>query len=111
MSIDAYDIEDEFEATDLEIDAEFVESDMEIDSGLGPIYQIGVPGEPGASAYEIAVEYGFKGTEAEWLTSLHGKDGKTPIKGTDYFTEADKVEMVSAVIAQLPVYNGEVVDV
>lgn len=40
-----------------------------------------------------------------------GADGKTPVKGTDYFTEADKAEMVSAVIASLPVYNGEVVSV
>lgn len=37
-----------------------------------------------------------------------GKDGVTPVKGTDYFTDADKAEMVSAVIAQLPVYGGEV---
>lgn len=38
-----------------------------------------------------------------------GADGKTPVKGTDYFTEADKAEMVSAVISALPKYNGEVV--
>jgi hypothetical protein len=38
-----------------------------------------------------------------------GKDGKTPVKGTDYFTAADKAELVSAVIAALPVYAGEVV--
>lgn len=37
-----------------------------------------------------------------------GADGKTPVKGTDYFTAADKQEMVNAVIAALPVYNGEV---
>ena len=40
-----------------------------------------------------------------------GADGKTPVKGTDYFTEADKAEMVASVIAQLPVYDGEVVAV
>lgn len=37
-----------------------------------------------------------------------GADGKTPVKGVDYYTEADKQEMVQAVIAALPVYNGEV---
>ena len=37
-----------------------------------------------------------------------GADGYTPQKGTDYYTPADKAEMVSAVIAALPVYNGEV---
>ena len=36
-----------------------------------------------------------------------GADGKTPVKGDDYFTEADKSEMVSAVISALPKYNGE----
>ena len=41
----------------------------------------------------------------------NGKDGKTPVKGEDYFTEADKSEMVSAVISALPKYNGEVVAV
>ena len=38
-----------------------------------------------------------------------GSPGATPVKGTDYFTAADKAEMVKAVIAELPVYNGEVV--
>lgn len=28
-----------------------------------------------------------------------GSDGKTPVKGTDYFTEADKQEIVAAVLA------------
>lgn len=37
-----------------------------------------------------------------------GQDGKTPVKGVDYYTEQDKQEMVQAVIAALPVYNGEV---
>ena len=40
-----------------------------------------------------------------------GADGKTPVKGVDFFTESDKSDMVSAVIAALPVYNGEVVSV
>lgn len=38
-------------------------------------------------------------------------EGRKPIKGVDYFTETDKAEMVSAVVAALPKYNGEVVDV
>lgn len=32
-------------------------------------------GDPGKSAYEIAVEHGYVGTEEEWLASLHGADG------------------------------------
>lgn len=35
-------------------------------------------GLDGKSAYEIAVEHGYVGTEEEWLASLHGKDGITP---------------------------------
>ena len=32
-------------------------------------------GDPGKSAYEIAVEHGYVGTEEEWLASLHGAQG------------------------------------
>ena len=35
-------------------------------------------GLDGKSAYEIAVEHGYVGTEEEWLESLKGKDGETP---------------------------------
>ena len=37
-----------------------------------------------------------------------GNDGYTPKKGVDYYTETEKQEMVTAVIAALPKYNGEV---
>lgn len=40
-----------------------------------------------------------------------GEDGYTPKKGVDYFTSADKTEMVNAVVAALPKYNGEVTTV
>ena len=40
-----------------------------------------------------------------------GEPGKTPEKGVDYWTEADKQEIVAATVAALPVYNGEVQDV
>ena len=35
-------------------------------------------GLDGKSAYEIACEHGYVGTEGEWLESLKGKDGITP---------------------------------
>lgn len=35
----------------------------------------------GKSAYEIAVENGYAGTEAQWLESLHGQDGSNGIPG------------------------------
>ena len=34
-----------------------------------------------------------------------GADGHTPVKGTDYFTDADKTELVNAVLAAIP--NGD----
>lgn len=39
-------------------------------------------GEDGLSAYEIAVIYGFNGTEAEWLDSLKGENGDPGITPT-----------------------------
>ena len=47
--------------------------------------------------------------EAKASGEFDGADGYTPQKGVDYWTEADKEEMVTAVIAALPVYNGEVI--
>ena len=46
----------------------------------------------------------------DYFDGKDGADGKTPIKGVGYFTDADKAELVTQVIAGLPVYNGEVVD-
>ena len=41
----------------------------------GPAGLNGADGQDGLSAYEVAVENGFIGTEAEWLTSLVGAQG------------------------------------
>lgn len=43
----------------------------------------GSDGINGKSAFEIAVENGFVGTEAEWLESLKGKDGADGRDGAD----------------------------
>lgn len=40
-------------------------------------------GLDGKSAFEIAVEHGFAGTETEWLKSLRGADGKDGLPGKD----------------------------
>lgn len=37
-----------------------------------------------------------------------GEKGDKPVLGVDYFTEADKTEMVNSVIAALPKYTGSV---
>lgn len=54
----------------------------------------GLQGDSGLSAYEIARQGGFEGTEEEWLASL---------KGEPYMlTAQDKQEIVGAVLAALP---------
>ena len=48
--------------------------------------QDGLPGAAGAngkSAYQIATENGFNGTEVEWLASLHGQDGQPGAAGNN----------------------------
>lgn len=54
----------------------------------------------GKSAYEIAVEHGFKGTEAEWLDSLKGDKGDS---GDDGMGEviAKSITSVVAITAQI----------
>ena len=47
------------------------------------LHNISEKGKDGKSAYEIAVEYGFVGTETEWLESLKGVDGKDGVNGKD----------------------------
>lgn len=83
------------------------------------------------SAYVIALEHGFIGSEDEWLASLkgakgeqgeqgiqgtqgiqgkrgeqgekgqNGADGKTPVKGVDYFTAEDESEFTAKVTKSL----------
>lgn len=55
----------------------------------GPAGEDGAPGAPGvdgddgASAYQVAVNAGFVGSEAEWLDSLVGKEGPRGPAGAD----------------------------
>lgn len=64
----------------------------------GPQGLQGVAGQPGKDG-------------KDGQTGPAGQDGKTPIKGEDYFTAADKAEMVADVVAALPVYDGSVTSV
>lgn len=41
-----------------------------------------IQGNPGNSAYQVAILKGFKGTEEEWIKSLKGKDGNSVIGNT-----------------------------
>lgn len=42
----------------------------------------GTDGNDGKSAYEIAIQNGYTGTEKEWLASLKGTDGTTTVQTT-----------------------------
>ena len=55
----------------------------------------GIDGTDGKSAYIIAVEHGFSGTENEWLQSLKGADGRDGITPdmSNYATKADIADL------------------
>lgn len=82
--------------------------------------EAGTKGEDGKSAYQIALDEGFEGSEADWLASLkgadgrngidgingtNGKDGKTPVKGVDYFTTAEINEIEEGAAAKVDLSN------
>lgn len=54
----------------------------------------------------LTVKNGSKGNPGD-----PGTPGYTPVKGTDYWTAADRQSIVNDVVAALPKYNGEVVSV
>lgn len=53
-------------------------------------------GPEGKSAYRVALENGFEGTEQEWLDSLKA----------DPISEENKSEVVAAVLSALPTWTG-----
>ena len=62
----------------------------------------GIQGERGAQGPQgPAGETGPQGPKGDTGTA-----GYTPVKGIDYYTEADKAEMVGAVLAALPTWEG-----
>ena len=55
----------------------------------------------------VTIKNGSKGSQgATGATGATGADGYTPVKGTDYWTAADKTEMVDDVLAALPTWTG-----
>lgn len=90
-----------------------------------PVNIKGVKGDPGENGKDgVNGKDGYTPIkDVDYFDGVNGKDGKdgtngkdgvdgyTPVKGKDYFTESDKAEMVSSVIAALPVYDGSVTNV
>lgn len=94
------------------------------EAGYTPIkgvdYFDGNNGSDGKSAYRIAVDNGFIGSEADWLESLKGsngadgrdgldgKDGKDGIDGKDYvITSSDYDAIANVVLGKLDVAESE----
>lgn len=71
---------------------------VNIQGPAGPAGATGPAGKDGAQGIQ-----GIQGAQGE-----KGADGKTPVKGIDYWTEADKSEIVTEVVAALPKYGGTV---
>lgn len=85
----------------------------------------GTPGKNGVDGTSVTVQTVAESTEdggenvvtfsdGKTLTVKNGKkgangvDGHTPIRGTDYYTEADKREIVDDVLEQMPSGGGDV---
>lgn len=61
-------------------------------------------GEDGKSAYEIAVEHGFEGTEEEWLESLK-QEAQLPVYNSD--NEGQFLRIISGVPTWVSVPTAE----
>ena len=71
--------------------------DGEARERIAVLEQQGGGGSAGKSAYEIAVDNGFTGTEAQWLASLVGP------QGDDYIlTAQDKADIAALVVPLIP---------
>lgn len=61
------------------VDAAFDAADRANDAAAAAEHMVDIhTGPEGKSAYEVAVEEGYTGTEEEWLASLKGPVGETP---------------------------------
>lgn len=75
---------------------------------------VGLKGDTGAAftysdftAEQLAALKGEKGEKGDkGDTGAAGADGYTPVRGTDYWTAADKAKIVDDVLAALPTWTG-----
>lgn len=61
--------------------ARYIEGAENCPTRIGSITPIGAKGNPGKSAYQVAVDNGFVGTVEEWLASLKGEQGEQGERG------------------------------
>ena len=75
-------------------------------------------GKDGKSAYEIAVDNGYSGSETEWISSLAGVPGETPYIGSNgnwYIGAVDTGVKAGGVtsyndLTDKPTLNGETIE-
>ncbi len=75
-----------------------------IEAGIAEKAAKGDPGQDGTdgkSAYQIAVDSGFSGTESEWLASLEGAKGDPGQDGMDGTNGAPTQEEWDALVARV----------
>lgn len=66
----------------------------------------GEPGDPGKSAYEIAVSNGFEGSEDEWVASLRGISPHIGENGNWFIGDSDTgVSATPEQIIQHPIWE------
>ena len=100
-----------FSENNLNIPLELSESDQSFNTNMGDVTVVsehhnGATFYPFVSADGVLYWTNDRDLENPEPVNIRGKDGYTPEKGVDYFTEADKADMVSAVVSALPVYDG-----
>ncbi len=86
ITIDDPDVDVEIDVEDISssilqeaVDAAFSAADRANDAAAAAEHMVDIhTGPEGKSAYEVAVEEGYTGTEEEWLASLKGDTGETP---------------------------------
>ena len=91
------------------------------EAGMAATISVGIvsTGEPGTQAsvtnagtdstavLNFVIPRGEKGEQGQkGETGATGEAGHTPVKGVDYFTDADKSEMIQAVLDALPAAEG-----
>lgn len=86
-------------------DVAFIHHGQEGSEGNG-IYSIERTSGTGAAGTTDTYTITYTNELTDTFTVYNGKDGKTPVKGTDYFTETDKQELVGMVLEALPVAEG-----
>ena len=72
----------------------------------GPKGDVGPQGVRGLSAYQVAVNNGYTGSESEWIKSLKGADGKVPdinpiaieLKRKGYWNDGGLADILSVII-------------